>query len=203
MRKKKAAKKARKNATAKKIAPGTLKKLQQRASKVRTLDSLVQKSLKLCTPEAIKAGNLLLALRADLKKMKGMQFKLTVEKDCQVPYKRAYNYMRLAKAAQSDPSIKRLGLTEAYIKLRLVTRKPKEVTEQLSCEDPSQPDGTKRRIGARELVRERSYYVLEVDGDVRVLLAELIAASADLDFVLDKGGLLIRQCPIAAEGTPK
>ncbi len=45
-------------------------------------------------------------------------------------YKRGYNYKRVYEAALADPSIKSLGLTEACLQLRLVTRKAKTPADE-------------------------------------------------------------------------
>ncbi len=58
------------------------------------------------------------------------KFQAWIESDCKIEYRCANNYMRVLKASLQDASIKEMGLTDAYLKLRLVTRKAKAAAEE-------------------------------------------------------------------------
>ena len=101
-----------------------IKALLDRAAKVRDLDLSIVKGDRTLMSDALKAGAHILWGKEELKRINAkMGFKQWIETECKIPYKRAYNYMRVAEAASKEPSIKELGLTAAYVLLRLVTRK--------------------------------------------------------------------------------
>jgi hypothetical protein len=104
-----------------------MKALSTRAEQIREHDQGILKAQKSSMSTALAAGELLLWGKQELKKI-GVKkkFQAWIEADCKVEYKRAYNYMRLVQAVAKDASIKNLGLTEAYLRLRLVTRKMQE-----------------------------------------------------------------------------
>lgn len=78
---------------------------------------------KLSTPDAERIGNLLIETKPKLKLLKPkLGFKVWIETICKILYRRANNYMRVAKAIAEDPSLREMGLTELYEHLRLVTR---------------------------------------------------------------------------------
>jgi len=123
----------RKQAPAKKQSAATkrpratereIKALLDRAAKVRDLDLSIVKGDRTLMSDALKAGAHILWGKEELKRINAkMGFKQWIETECKIPYKRAYNYMRVAEAASKEPSIKELGLTAAYVLLGLVTRK--------------------------------------------------------------------------------
>ncbi|HEY3325178.1 MAG TPA: hypothetical protein VGP72_32290 [Planctomycetota bacterium] len=105
--------------------------LAKDAEAIREADEKVVATSKTSLTEAIKAGKRLLRAKPKLKDEKPkMGFEKWIVTVCQIPYQRAYNYMRVAKAAETDAAIKGMGLTEAYVHLGLVTRrKPKNKPE--------------------------------------------------------------------------
>lgn len=101
-----------------------IKTLNERAGKVRALDEAIVKADRASMGDALKAGDHIIWGKQELKRVNAkMGFKKWIEDVCKIPYKRGYNYKRVAEAAAENPAIKELGLTEAYVLLGLVTRK--------------------------------------------------------------------------------
>lgn len=103
------------------------KSLIARADRIHAGDSLIIGSGKTSLAEAIKVGADLTAGKADLKKKKiGVGFKKWIEIYCRIAYQRAYRYMKVAEKCAESPELKKLGLTEVYILLNLLSRKKAE-----------------------------------------------------------------------------
>lgn len=197
--------------------------LAAKAATIREHDQAIQKAQKSSMSAALAAGRMLLSGKADLKRL-GIKkkFQLWIEADCKVEYKRGYNYMKLAQAAEKDPTIKDLGLTEAYLKLRLVTRKAKATQDEpatgtsgnaaaadrdaaraenlppdngIPASDNSGSAPVKRRrLGDFEIERRNDVYVLEIDTatDWQDALVTVLTDAENFTAVLAEGGLLLK-----------
>lgn len=205
-----------------------MKALAARAEKIREHDQGILKAEKSSMAMALAAGESLLWGKQELKRL-GIRkkFQTWIEVDCKIKYPRAYNYMKLVAAATKDPSIKNLGLTEAYLQLRLVTRKEKmsengdgksESSDAGATQDSGNSDGKfqssdgaqnggsgttvpaqHRRIGALEVERRNDVYVLEIDAksNWQDSLLDALGDIENFTAVLADGGLLIRLKPDA------
>lgn len=200
-----------------------VKALESRAEKIREHDQSILKSQKSSMATALAAGEALLWGKQELKRL-GItkKFQEWIEVDCQIDYKRAYNYMKLLQASLKDPTIKELGLTEAYLKLHLVTRKEKtgarevgkpktsntgapklnENSAEQSQSSNNTPNGgtgatvvaQRRRLGALEVERHDDVYLLEIDTKEKWQdsLLDAISDVENFKAVLADGGLLLK-----------
>ena len=153
--------------------------------------------------------------KAELKRLKiKRSFKAWIKQECKVPYRRGYNYMRVYQAALEDPAIKKMGLTEAYVHMRLVKRKPAVdnppdviATAQTDTSSTADLGGigvqsitaaadapvVKRRVIAMyEVVKHTDAYVLEIDGDPASTLMDVLSDIENVVAAISDGGLLLK-----------
>jgi len=169
---------------------GELEKISECARRIRDNDKTIQKSQVTSMQLALENGDLLIAGKQKLKEQKiKKRFKSWIEEVCCIPYKRAYNYMRLAVAASQDTSLKHLGLTEAYIKLGLVKRRDFLAEKASSRESKAE---VHRIVGGHKIVRNARMYVLDVHDNFNAILADIANDTENLSFILRDGGLFIR-----------